>query len=383
MSVSVGEDLAVTPEAAVVLVDPVLVAPVPVEAQAGSTLAVVAALGGRQVVVELLAVVEAEHPVLADRPSGERVMVATWLAGYRSARTRRAYAADLVRWLDWLAARELGPLQARRVHVDLWVRQLLDAGAADSSVTRRLSAVSSWYRHLAEHDLIAANPAAAVRRPRVDPDHTTTVGLDRDQARALLAAADADTGRQRLRSAAAVRLLLHQGLRVDELCGADVADLGHDRGHQTLTVTRKGGARSSVALPAATGAALRAYLDARAIRPTRPAPAAAVTPADGPADPGPTDGPLLATATGGRLDQAALWRLVRRLARAAGIEHWAALSPHSVRHTAITLALDAGASLRDVQDFAGHRDPRTTRRYDRSRHSLDRNAAYTLAAYLA
>jgi integrase/recombinase XerD len=57
--------------------------------------------------------------------------------------------------------------------------------------------------------------------------------------------------------------------------------------------------------------------------------------------------------------------------------------PHSLRHTAITLALDAGASLRDVQNFARHRDSRTARRYDRSRHSLDRNVAYTLAAYLA
>ena len=42
-----------------------------------------------------------------------------------------------------------------------------------------------------------------------------------------------------------------------------------------------------------------------------------------------------------------------------------------------------GASLRDVQDYAGHKDPRTTRRYDHSRDSLDRNAAYTVAAYLA
>jgi len=41
----------------------------------------------------------------------------------------------------------------------------------------------------------------------------------------------------------------------------------------------------------------------------------------------------------------------RRLARAADITSWAAaLSPHSLRHTAITAALDAGASLRDVQD---------------------------------
>jgi integrase len=61
---------------------------------------------------------------------------------------------------------------------------------------------------------------------------------------------------------------------------------------------------------------------------------------------------------------------------------WDKLTPHSLRHTAITLALDAGAALRDVQDFAGHRDPRTTRRYDHARHTLDRTAAYTLTAYL-
>jgi hypothetical protein len=38
---------------------------------------------------------------------------------------------------------------------------------------------------------------------------------------------------------------------------------------------------------------------------------------------------------------------------------------------------------RDVQDYAGHKDPRTTRRCDHSRDSLDRNTAYTVAAYLA
>ena len=42
-----------------------------------------------------------------------------------------------------------------------------------------------------------------------------------------------------------------------------------------------------------------------------------------------------------------------------------------------------GATLRDVQDYAGHKDPRTTRRYDYARYNLDRNAAYTVAAYLA
>jgi hypothetical protein len=50
--------------------------------------------------------------------------------------------------------------------------------------------------------------------------------------------------------------------------------------------------------------------------------------------------------------------------------------------TAITAALNAGVPFRDVQDFAGHADPRTTRRYDRSRHNLDRHATYALASRL-
>jgi integrase len=67
--------------------------------------------------------------------------------------------------------------------------------------------------------------------------------LDRDQARALVAGAD--TGPQALRTRAAVRLLLHNALRVDEVCTADLADLGEDRlcpirartGHQEVRLS--------------------------------------------------------------------------------------------------------------------------------------------------
>jgi integrase len=59
------------------------------------------------------------------------------------------------------------------------------------------------------------------------------------------------------------------------------------------------------------------------------------------------------------------------------------IGPHSLRHTMVTLALDTDVPLRDVQDAARPADPRTTRRYDRGRHSLDRHATYQLAAFLA
>jgi integrase/recombinase XerD len=80
-----------------------------------------------------------------------------------------------------------------------------------------------------------------------------------------------------------------------------------------------------------------------------------------------TAGPLFITSAGRRLDRTAAWRLVRRLARAAGIAAAEQISPHSARHAFGTGALDAGVPLRDVQDAMGHADPRTTRRYDRSR----------------
>jgi integrase len=67
----------------------------------------------------------------------------------------------------------------------------------------------------------------------------------------------------------------------------------------------------------------------------------------------------------------------RGLAQAAGLPAAARLSPHSLRHAFATTARQAG--IAHVQDAMGHADPRTTRRYDRDRHNLDRDPAHELA----
>ncbi len=72
---------------------------------------------------------------------------------------------------------------------------------------------------------------------------------------------------------------------------------------------------------------------------------------------------------------------MRRLAKRAGIDK--RISPHSLRHSFITAALDAGVPLRDVQEAASHADPRTTMRYDRGRESLDRHATYIASTFVA
>jgi site-specific recombinase XerD len=93
------------------------------------------------------------------------------------------------------------------------------------------------------------------------------------------------------------------------------------------------------------------------------------------------DGPVFLTGNGQRLDRHGAGRIVRRVARRAGISK--AVTPHTLRHAFITAAPDAGVRLRDVQEAASHADPRTTMRYDRARGSLDRHATYIVAAYVA
>jgi integrase len=66
--------------------------------------------------------------------------------------------------------------------------------------------------------------------------------------------------------------------------------------------------------------------------------------------------PLFVDSEGRQLDRFDAGRIVRRLARAVSIRK--AVSPHSLRHSFVTLALDAGVPLRDVQDSAGHADPK-------------------------
>jgi site-specific recombinase XerD len=72
---------------------------------------------------------------------------------------------------------------------------------------------------------------------------------------------------------------------------------------------------------------------------------------------------------------------VERLVKRAGIDK--RISPHSLRHSFITGALDAGVPLRDIQEAASHADPRTTMRYDRARRSLDRHTTYIVSTFIA
>ncbi|MBM0279601.1 tyrosine-type recombinase/integrase [Micromonospora tarensis] len=307
-------------------------------------------------------------------PSGPVEVTEAWLRNRRlSEHTRDAYRRDVTGWLNWCAARDLDPLRATFLHVNEYARALeagVDARSGrpltPATVARRLSALSSWYDFLVKLGAVPANPVSGADRPRVDRDHSATVGLTPEEVDALLSAADADTSATAARNRAAIALLADLGLRVGELISLDLTDLGTERGHRSVRFIGKGGKQRRRALTPGTGYAVDAYLSQRA--------AAARVPVSE------LTGPLLVTASGARLDRHSVFRMVRRLARAAGIPAWAKLSPHSLRHAFATTARSEGVPLEDVQDAMGHADPRTTRRYDRDRHNLDRDPAYAVWA---
>ncbi len=125
-------------------------------------------------------------------------LAAAFLVAYPR-HSARAYLVDLKAWASWCACGGLHPFDARRHHVDAWVRVLSSEPLprtgrpmATSSIARRLSALSAFYDYGIGVDVLAFSPVANVRRPKVSDD-STTVGLSADELVTLLDVAETPT----------------------------------------------------------------------------------------------------------------------------------------------------------------------------------------------
>ena len=263
--------------------------------------------------------------------------LAGFLGGY-SGLTRDAYALDIRQFAQWCHDRHVALFDVARHDIEAFARQLETLGRARATISRRLCTITCLYRYAVEEGLLDRSPAVHVRRPRLDYESNAT-GLDRNEVGSMLVAA----GLAGARDHALVSLLALNGLRVSEAIGADIELLGLERGHRTLLVHRKGGKTVLIPLAPRTARAVDLAVGERC------------------------SGPIFVANNGERLDRHGAARIVRRIARRAGINK--RVGPHTLRHAFITAALDAGVPLRDVQEAASHADPRTTMRYDRARVS--------------
>lgn len=273
------------------------------------------------------------HPRQADNDAH---LIELWLARSRSAHTRRAYR----RIADRFAA-AVGDRPFERV--TLGDIQAYAAGLghlADSSQAQAVAAVKSLFGFAVKIGYLRFNPAAAVVAPK--PRDRLAERLMPEEAVLRMIALEPGP-----RNRALIRTLYASGGRVSELCQLAWRDVQArpdtaDEGGGQLTLHGKGGKTRWVMLTAATWEEL---IDLKG--------------AAGP------DDAVFASARGGHLDPATVWRVVRAAARRAGLN--AAVSPHWLRHAHASHALDRGAPVHLVQQTLGHASLATTSRYTHAR----------------
>ncbi len=146
---------------------------------------------------------------------------------------------------------ELRVFAAKRAHIELFARRLEQDGKARATVARRLSTIAGFYRYCVEEQLILSSPAVHLRRPKLNYEPSAT-GLDRNELGMFLVQAGLAGGRDH----GLACLLALNGLRISEALNADIEHLGLERGHRTLTITRKGGKIVTIPLAPRTARAV-------------------------------------------------------------------------------------------------------------------------------
>lgn len=256
-----------------------------------------------------------------------------------SAYTLRNYATDLRHFFDFLDERDGSIGAVDKLLVREYLSSLVASGLASASVTRKVSTLRSFYRHLRSEGTLSVDPMLGVRGPR--RERRLPNFLTQEQIDTLLAAPDRSTP-QGLRDRAVLELLYASGLRVSEAVGLDIADADLD--DRTVRVLGKGARERLVMMGRPAASALADYLsDGRPQLAQRPETA------------------FFLNRGGGRLSQRAVQIMVRKHALAAGIDR--SVYPHLLRHTFATHLLEGGAELRVVQTLLGHADVNTTQIY--------------------
>ena len=282
-------------------------------------------------------------------------------AAVRNPHTRRSYTRATCRFADWCSSR--GLMLERVAPSD--VGRYLDAlPAAASSKKVYLAAIRHLFDLLVQRHAVILNPAASVRGERLEVLEGRTPEITPDQARRLLASIDTShlVG---LRDKSIIAILIYTAARVGAVAGLRLGDY-YDMGDQhCLAFQEKGGKPREIPVRHDLHVLLASYRDALL----------ASYAADSPM---PLDSPLFRTTrirtrclTSNPMTGDDIGRMVRRRMRDAGLP--ARLTAHSFRVATITDLLSQGVPLEDVQNLAGHADPRTTRLYDRRKRQVTRN----------
>lgn len=273
--------------------------------------------------------------------------------------TKRQYASSIQPFIRFIAHNRI----ACRADM-LTFRASLSALSA-SAVNLCLTACRSFAAYIAE---IFPTPAAASLLSIIKAVKSVKrsgsacrQALSKEQAAAVCSA-----GAESLRDRALISLMTSCGLRCCEVSRADAGDVKQIGGKTCLYVQGKGRAEKDrfVVIPAAVASMIRQYLDGRQAS---------------------AGDPLFCSVSnrckGARLSAESVGDIAKKAIRRIGLEG-KAYTAHSLRHTAVTLALKAGAALREVQAMARHENLNTTCIYAHDLQRFENSAEEKLYSYI-
>jgi len=253
--------------------------------------------------------------------------------------TLAAYRRDLKGFESFLAREHHAIADVGVTDLSRFLGALRRRGLGSRSIARHLSAVRGLYRFLLDAGRVRRDPTQHLDSPR--PARRLPRTLSLEDAAALVEAPDT-TRPDGLRDRALLELLYASGLRASEALGLRIEDVNFKAGY--VMVIGKGDRQRLVPAGARALDWVRQYLTT-----VRPRQVRRECPA------------LFLNRAGGAMSRQALWGLIRRAARRAGLR--AAVSPHTLRHSFASHLLERGADLRSVQAMLGHVDISTTQIY--------------------
>jgi site-specific recombinase XerD len=285
-----------------------------------------------------------------------------------SEETRRAYRRVVREFFRFTGQRH--PEEITPVDVQRWRDQLIAQKKSASTVAFKLSIVRSLFDYLQAGNYVSRNPALSklVPPPAVSEDLRGRA-LTVKEVRYVLSGPDREKA-DGARDYALLLLMLRTSIRVSEACNLRLSQLKWSHGRWIIKFKVKGGRERTQPVPTEVKKAIDEYL--RLDRTRR-----SLQHSDG------AEQFIFQPHTNYRtlefnkaLSSTMAWHIVRKWGKFSGVGK---LSPHDLRRTAITRALDQGLSYRQVQMMSGHKDPKTVMRYDHGRENLELNAANFLS----
>lgn len=281
----------------------------------------------------------------------ERV-ITDWLATKRSPHTRRVYYRDIENFLssrDGMTAAQFLTLDRAAAYelVTRYKGEMIRSGLTPATINRRLAAIKSLVSH-AYRCGHCEFMLEAVQSEKLSAYRDTT-GIDPETFRRVLGAIDRATLKG-ARDYALLVLLWSNALRRSEVATANIGDFDPDGGTLRIYGKGKGNQAETVALGKGTVRAIADWLAARGVSDPELALFCSVNPGY----------------RSGRLSTQAIYNVVRERCQNAGITK--VMSPHRVRHSSITAALDAtNGDVRKVQKLSRHANLNTLMIYDDNR----------------